>query len=58
MRAGYRNPKRLGRLGEREAIAAGERLGVEVVVVNHAHVLGVPVDRSQPGETSTRIVGN
>jgi dihydroflavonol-4-reductase len=44
--------------GEREAIAAGERLGVEVVVVNPAYVLGVPVDRSQPGETSTRIIGN
>ena len=44
--------------GEREAIAAGERLGVEVVVVNPAYVLGVPVDRTQPGETSTRIVGN
>src|SRR3954447_18912084 len=44
--------------GEREAIAAGERLGVEVVAVNPAYVLGVPVDRSQPGETSTRIVGN
>ena len=46
------------RAGEREAIAAGERLGVEVVVVNPAYVLGVPVDTSQPGETSTRIVGN
>jgi dihydroflavonol-4-reductase len=44
--------------GEREAVAAGERLGVEVVVVNPAYVLGVPVDTSQPGETSTRIVGN
>jgi len=44
--------------GEREAIAAGERLGVEVVVVNPAYVLGVPVDPDQPGETSTRIVGN
>src|SRR3954467_2108672 len=44
--------------GEREPIAAGERLGVEVVVVNPAYVLGVPVDTSQPGETSTRIVGN
>ena len=44
--------------GEREALAAGERLGVEVVVVNPAYVLGVPVDTSQPGETSTRIVGN
>src|SRR3954470_16274547 len=44
--------------GEREAIAAREGLGVEVVVVNPAYVLGVPLDRSQPGETSTRIVGN
>jgi dihydroflavonol-4-reductase len=44
--------------GEREAVAAGERLGVEVVVVNPAYVLGVPVDTSMPGETSTRIVGN
>src|SRR3954451_11666693 len=46
------------RAGEGEGIAAGERLGVEVVVVNPAYVLGVPVDRTQPGETSTRIVGN
>ena len=44
--------------GEAEAFAAGARLGVEVVVVNPAYVLGVPVDRSQPGETSTRIVRN
>ena len=44
--------------GESEALAAGARCGVEVVVVNPAYVLGVPVDRSQPGETSTRIVGN
>jgi dihydroflavonol-4-reductase len=44
--------------GEAEAVAAGARLGVEVVVVNPSYVLGVPVDRSQPGETSTRIVGN
>src|SRR5256714_3564954 len=44
--------------GEAEALAAGARLGVEVVVVNPSYVLGVPVDRSQPGETSTRIVGN
>jgi dihydroflavonol-4-reductase len=43
--------------GEAEAFAAGARLGVEVVGVNPAYVLGVPVDRSQPGETSTRIVG-
>jgi dihydroflavonol-4-reductase len=44
--------------GERAAIEAGERHGVEVVVVNPAYLLGVPVDRSQPGETSTRTVGN
>ena len=31
---------------------------IEVVVVNPAYVLGVPVNRSQPGETSTRTVGN
>ena len=44
--------------GEVEAFAAGARLGVEVVVVNPSYVLGVPVDRSQPGETSTRTIGN
>ena len=44
--------------GEAEALAAGARLGVEVVVVNPAYVLGVPVDRDQAGETSTRVVGN
>src|SRR5438309_5861028 len=44
--------------GEAEVLAAGARLGVEVVVVNPAYVLGVPVDPYQPGETSTRVVGN
>ncbi|MBV9212800.1 MAG: NAD-dependent epimerase/dehydratase family protein [Actinobacteria bacterium] len=44
--------------GEAEALAAGARLGVEVIVVNPAYVLGVPIDRTQPGETSTRVVGN
>jgi dihydroflavonol-4-reductase len=44
--------------GERAAFAAGERSGVEVVAVNPAYVLGVPVNRTLPGETSTRIVGN
>jgi dihydroflavonol-4-reductase len=44
--------------GEVEALAAGGRTGVEVVVVNPAYVLGTPVDRSDVGETSTRIVGN
>ena len=44
--------------GEMEAVAAGARLGVEVVVVNPSYVLGVPVERTQPGETSTRTVAN
>jgi len=44
--------------GESEALAAGARLGVEVVVVNPSYVFGVPVDRSQPGETSTRMIAN
>lgn len=44
--------------GEREALAAGARLGVEVVVVNPSYVLGVPVERRNPGETSTRTVAN
>jgi dihydroflavonol-4-reductase len=44
--------------GERVAFAAGERLGVEVVAVNPAYVLGAPINRSLPGETSTRIVSN
>jgi dihydroflavonol-4-reductase len=44
--------------GEAEALAAGARLGVEVVVVNPSYVFGPPVDRSQAGETSTRAIGN
>jgi dihydroflavonol-4-reductase len=44
--------------GESAAFEAAERHGVEVVVVNPAYVLGVPVNRSQPGETSTRTIGN
>jgi dihydroflavonol-4-reductase len=44
--------------GESEALAAGARLGVEVVIVNPSYVFGTPIDRSQPGETSTRTVGN
>jgi dihydroflavonol-4-reductase len=44
--------------GEREAVEAGERHGIEVVVVNPAYVLGVPVNREQRGETSTRTIGN
>jgi dihydroflavonol-4-reductase len=44
--------------GEAEALAAAARLGVELVIVNPSYVFGVPVDRSQPGETSTRMIGN
>jgi dihydroflavonol-4-reductase len=44
--------------GERAAVEAGERHGIEVVVVNPAYIFGVPVDRSQRGETSTRTIGN
>lgn len=44
--------------GEVEALAAGARHGIDVVVVNPSYVLGAPVDRSQPGETSTRTIGN
>lgn len=44
--------------GEVEALAAGARTGIEVVAVNPAYVLGAPVDRSQTGETSTRMIGN
>jgi dihydroflavonol-4-reductase len=44
--------------GESEALAAGARLGVEVVVVNPSYVFGAPLDRSRAGETSTRMVGN
>jgi dihydroflavonol-4-reductase len=44
--------------GELAALDAGERHGIEVVVVNPAYLLGVPVDREQKGETSTRTVGN
>jgi dihydroflavonol-4-reductase len=29
-----------------------------VVIVNPSYVFGVPVDRSEPGETSTRTIGN
>ena len=44
--------------GEAEALAAGAREGVEVVIVNPSYVFGAPVDRSVPGETSTRMIGN
>jgi dihydroflavonol-4-reductase len=44
--------------GETAALEAGARFGVDAVVVNPAYVLGVPVNRSAPGETSTRTIGN
>jgi dihydroflavonol-4-reductase len=44
--------------GENAALDAADRHDVQVVVVNPAYVLGVPVNRSQPGETSTRTIGN
>lgn len=44
--------------GELAAFAAGERLGVDVVAVNPSYVLGVALNRTLPGETSTRIIGN
>jgi dihydroflavonol-4-reductase len=44
--------------GERAALEAAERHGIELVVVNPGYVLGVPVDRSCSYETSTRTVGN
>jgi dihydroflavonol-4-reductase len=44
--------------GERAALDAGKRHDIEVVVVNPAYVLGVPVNQDQPGETSTRTIGN
>ena len=44
--------------GEAEALTAGARNDVEVVIVNPSYVYGVPVDRSAPGETSTRMIGN
>jgi dihydroflavonol-4-reductase len=44
--------------GESEALAAGARLGVEVVVVNPSYVFGPPVDRQQPAVTSNRTIAN
>lgn len=44
--------------GESAAREAAVRHGIDLVVVNPAYVLGVPVNRSQPGETSTRTIGN
>jgi dihydroflavonol-4-reductase len=46
------------REGELAALEAGDRLGLEVVAVNPAYVLGPAHNRSIAGETSTRIVAN
>src|SRR5579875_3377360 len=44
--------------GERVALEAAARHGVEVVVVNPAYVLGVPVDTARRAETSLRTISN
>jgi dihydroflavonol-4-reductase len=44
--------------GEIAAVEAAARHAIELVVVNPAYVLGVPVNRCRPGETSTRTIGN
>jgi dihydroflavonol-4-reductase len=44
--------------GERVAREAARRRGVDLVVVNPAYALGVPVDSEQPRVVSSRIVGN
>jgi dihydroflavonol-4-reductase len=44
--------------GELAAFEAGDRLGLEVVAVNPAYVLGAALNRRIAGETSTRIVAN
>src|SRR5690349_5109394 len=44
--------------GELAALEAGERHGIDVVVTNPAYLLGVPVDREQKGEPSTRTIRN
>jgi dihydroflavonol-4-reductase len=46
------------REGERQALAAGARLGIEVVVVNPTYSLGAALNRCTVGATSTRVVGN
>src|SRR3954469_10070931 len=44
--------------GELAALTTGPRAGVDVVVVCPSYILGPAFNRSLPGETSTRIVGN
>jgi dihydroflavonol-4-reductase len=44
--------------GERVALDAAARHGIELVVVNPGYVLGPPLDRSQASASSARIVGS
>jgi dihydroflavonol-4-reductase len=44
--------------GELAALTTGRRVGIDVVAVCPAYVLGPAFNRSLPGETSTRIVAN
>jgi len=44
--------------GERLALEAALRHGVELVIVNPSYVLGVPLQRSRAAATSPRIVGS
>jgi dihydroflavonol-4-reductase len=44
--------------GERAALGAAERLGIDTVAVCPSYVLGPAHNRALPGETSTRIVAN
>ena len=44
--------------GERVALDAADRHAIEVVVVNPAYVLGIPLDRSRAAQASTRTIGN
>jgi dihydroflavonol-4-reductase len=44
--------------GERVALDAAARHGIELVVVNPGYVLGTPLDCSPTRQTSARIVGN
>jgi len=43
--------------GEVEALGAAARTGTALMIVEPGYVLGTPVDRSMPGETSNRAVG-
>jgi dihydroflavonol-4-reductase len=44
--------------GERVALEAADRHGVELVVVNPGYVLGAPLGHAQASANSARIVGN